>query len=185
MSSYKRLLHRADQHFFEVATAMAAQLQCRAGCTMCCHGLFEISAADVAVVIDGVAALDRADAIRLIAQARSVIEQTRHPDLRDCSPEEKELFFARADATACPALDPAGRCSIYAARPLVCRTFGLPLRDGDDYRGEECELNFTSATRKEKEAAAWDLQWEDMLGPEDEFTVPEAILLAAAVLGIE
>ena len=34
----------------------------------------------------------------------------------------------------------------------------------------------------QKTAAAWDLQWEDELGPEDEFTIPEAIVLAARML---
>jgi len=29
---------------------------------------------------------------------------------------------------ACPALDPDGRWAIYEARPLICRTHGLPIR---------------------------------------------------------
>ena len=32
-------------------------------------------------------------------------------------------------------------------------------------------------------AAAWNLQWEDELDPEDSYTVPEAIVLAARVRG--
>ena len=61
----------------------------------------------------------------------------------------------------------------------VCRTFGLPLRDGSRYIGDVCELNFEDATFDQKESAAWDLQWEDELGPEDEYSIPEAIILAA------
>ena len=48
----------------------------------------------------------------------------------------------------CPGLDPDGRCQIHAARPLVCRSYGAPLR----YRPavsllappviDVCELNF-------------------------------------------
>jgi Fe-S-cluster containining protein len=72
---------------------------------------------------------------------------------------------------------------IYEHRPLVCRTFGLPVRDGDRYLGDICDLNFTTASKKEKESAAWDLQWEDQLDPEDEYTIPEAIVLAARVRG--
>ncbi|MGH2627714.1 MAG: YkgJ family cysteine cluster protein, partial [Anaerolineales bacterium] len=45
----------------------------------------------------------------------------------------------------CPALDPDGACSIYEARPLVCRKFGMPLynprRPG--VLGA-CELNFST-----------------------------------------
>ncbi len=72
---------------------------------------------------------------------------------------------------------------IYDARPLVCRTFGLPLHEGEQYIGDVCELNFTDAEAGQKMEAAWDLRWEDELGAEDEYTVPEAIVLAARLRG--
>jgi Fe-S-cluster containining protein len=106
-----------------------------------------------------------------------------HPDLRECSPAEKERFFDRAASVACPNLDDTGACMIYESRPLVCRTFGLPLRNDEKYLGDVCELNFTTASEEEKNAASWNLQWEDELGPEDEYTVPEAIVLAARLRG--
>jgi hypothetical protein len=28
----------------------------------------------------------------------------------------------------CPALDAQGRCRVYASRPLICRSYGVPLR---------------------------------------------------------
>lgn len=46
---------------------------------------------------------------------------------------------------ACAFLDDAGACRIYADRPYVCRTQGLPLRWIDEEREAElrdiCELN--------------------------------------------
>ena len=71
---------------------------------------------------------------------------------------------------------------IYESRPLVCRTFGLPLREGDRYIGDICELNFNDASSEEKVNAAWDLRWEDELGP-DQCTIPEAIVLIARLNG--
>ena len=56
-------------------------------------------------------------------------------------------------------------------------------RDGDRYLGDICDLNFTTASQEEKDNAAWDLQWEDHLDPEDEYTIPDAIVLAARVRG--
>jgi Fe-S-cluster containining protein len=178
MPDYKEILTAADRFFSKVAAEQPAALACRLGCTLCCHGLFEISAADVSTIAQGLAAIDPEVRRALVARAETLIEKTAHPPLRECSPEEKEAFFTRADNEPCPALGPAGACLIYEHRPLVCRTFGLPIRDGAKFLGEECELNFTAASREEREAAAWDLQWEDELGPEDEFTVPEAIVLA-------
>ena len=183
MPDYKEILGAADRFFSKVAKDQPAALACRVGCTLCCHGLFEVSAADVSSIAQGLAVLEPDARRALVARAETLMETTKHPALRECSPEEKEAFFARADSIACPALGPTGACLIYEHRPLVCRTFGLPLRDGAKFIGEECELNFLTATREEREAAAWDLQWEDELGPEDEFTIPEAIVLVERLAG--
>jgi Fe-S-cluster containining protein len=72
---------------------------------------------------------------------------------------------------------------VYEHRPLVCRTFGLPLREAERYVGDVCDLNFKSATDENKLAAAWDLNWEDTLGKEDEYTIPEAIIAIARLRG--
>lgn len=51
-------------------------------------------------------------------------------------------------AGACAFLDAEGACRIYADRPYVCRTQGLPLRWIDEERGAElrdiCPLNETA-----------------------------------------
>ena len=180
---YRRILDRADEFFAGVTATQPQNLQCGRGCSLCCYGLFEIGSADVPVIAEGLAALHPMRRRMIIRRAQEIIEKSAHPNLRECSPEEKEAFFDRTAAVACPNLDDAGLCMIYDSRPLVCRTFGLPLRNGEKYIGDICELNFTAATEEEKNAAAWDLQWEDELGPEDEFTVPEAIVLAARLRG--
>ena len=50
-----------------------------------------------------------------------------------------------ADAP-CPVLDPeTGRCDLYAARPITCRTFG-PASMLEDGAIAACELNYEGAT---------------------------------------
>ncbi len=180
---YRDILDRADRHFDAVAREQPHNLQCGAGCSLCCYGLFEIGSGDVPLLAEGLETLHPMRRAKIIRRALEIVESNRHPNLRDCSPEEKEAFFDRTQATPCPTLDESGHCIMYEHRPLVCRTFGLPLRDGRRYIGDICELNFTDSTRPERMAAAWDLQWEDVLGQEDEFTIPEAIVLAARVRG--
>ena len=49
---------------------------------------------------------------------------------------------------ACPFLDDRGLCRIYAARPYICRTHGLPLRwtsEQDDEQRDICEINESCA----------------------------------------
>lgn len=181
--SYKSILDRADAFFASVTEAQPQNLQCGRGCSLCCHGLFEIGSGDVPVIAEGLALLHPMKRKSIIRRAVAMIESSEHPNLRECSPEEKEAFFERTDSTPCPNLSPAGECQIYEHRPLVCRTFGLPLREGDRYIGDICELNFTEASAAQKDSAAWDLMWEDALGPEDEYTIPEAIVLAARMNG--
>lgn len=80
-------------------------------------------------------------------------------------PIEAAAVLAHADAhrsdivvgapeQGCAFLDAAGACQVYAGRPLLCRTHGLPLRQSDKApRGalrvlddvEVCALNFTDS----------------------------------------
>jgi Fe-S-cluster containining protein len=181
--TYKGILERADAFFRSVADAQPSNLQCGRGCSFCCYGLFEIGSGDVPLIADGLAQLHPMRRKKIIRRALEVVAETRHPNLRECSLTEKGAFFERTASTPCPNLDEAGACMIYESRPLVCRTFGLPLRDAERYIGDVCELNFTAATDGERQEAAWDLQWEDELGPEDVFTIPEAIVIAARLRG--
>ena len=180
---YKEILTKADEFFGSVTRAQSQNLQCGRGCSLCCYGLFEIGSGDVPVIAEGLAKLHPSRRRKIIRKAMGLIASSSHPNLRECSPEEKEAFFDRTASVACPSLSESGECQIYESRPLVCRTFGLPLKNGEEYIGDVCELNFTNASEEEKRAASWDLQWEDELGPEDEFTVPEAIVLAARMRG--
>ena len=180
---YKRILEEADAFFASVMRTEGENLQCGRGCSLCCYGLFEIGSGDVPVIAEGLEKLHPARRKKIVRRSMEIVAESRHPNLRDCSPIEKEAFFERTASTPCPNLNDAGECMIYDSRPLVCRTFGLPLRDGDRYIGDVCELNFTDADQATKEAAAWDLQREDELGPEDEFTIPEAVVLVARMKG--
>jgi hypothetical protein len=47
----------------------------------------------------------------------------------------------------CPLLD-NDRCSLYTARPIICRTHGLPLliEEAAGMRVDRCPLNFTGTT---------------------------------------
>lgn len=177
--SYRDILRSADEHFAATVKDQPRNLNCRLGCTLCCYGLFQIAEADLAMIANGVEQLEPDTRAAMVERAERMMRDTAHPDLREASESEKEAFFHRTAELPCPALGPEGQCLIYEHRPLVCRTFGLPIRDGATYLGEECELNFTSASQSEKERAAWDLQREDEVGPEDQFTVAEAIVLVA------
>jgi Fe-S-cluster containining protein len=180
--SYREILDRADRFFRDVAASQPDQLQCN-GCSLCCYGLFEISAADIPGLAEGLSALHHSRRAAVIRRAVAIVAESVHPNLRECTPMEKDAFFHRTASTRCPNLSEEGRCLVYEHRPLVCRTFGVPLREGDRYVGDVCDLNFNTASAEQKFAAAWDLGDEDVLGREDEYTIPEAIIAIARMRG--
>ena len=181
--TYKKILERADAHFASVMASQRENLQCGAGCSLCCYGLFEIGSGDVPVIAEGLEKLHPSRRRKIIRRALEIVKQSAHPNLRECSVDEKEAFFDRTQSTPCPNLDEKGLCMMYEHRPLVCRTFGLPLREKRTYIGDVCELNVNDATQAQRMKAAWDLSWEDVLGPEDEFTIPEVIVLVSRLRG--
>jgi hypothetical protein len=111
--------------FFAAATAReGAAITCHAGCDDCCRRRFTVTGIEAAVIREGLAALPGERRLALAIRARD------------------------GDPGVCPALDDDGRCAIYAHRPVICRTHGLPLRFTEPRAGrslpmlDACPKNF-------------------------------------------
>ncbi len=146
-------------------------LVCKPGCSQCCIGVFPIAQEDAARLREGLATLEHTDP----AQAQRV--RTRAADsLARLTPvfpgdsttgilnedyESSPLFAdesqdALGDNEPCPVLDPTtGTCDLYGHRPILCRTFGPPMRTAEDNLAT-CELCFTDATTEEIAACELD-----------------------------
>jgi hypothetical protein len=104
VQAYVVQLHAlVDQLLAPLHRDHAERLMCRRGCSDCC--------------VDNLTVFEvEADRIRgrLAALAEDGADLTPGP------------------SGACALLDPSGACRVYAERPYVCRSQGLPLRWGDD-----------------------------------------------------
>ena len=149
-------------------------LACRLGCTECCVGPFDITPLDAWRLRRGLAGLAarRPDAAAAIVGrareqwARMAVAFPGDPVRGVLSQElaAREAFFAAFAALPCPALDPpTGACQLYDSRPVSCRTFGLPIRCGDQLL-PPCRLNFTTAAPEEVTAATVDPDPDDLEG---------------------
>jgi uncharacterized protein len=98
------LFARIDAFFDRVREREPGGLTCHAGCDDCCQRRLSVTGIEAEVIAEGLAGLP--EDVRERASARA----------------------AAKGATACAALEPDGRCAIYAVRPVVCRTHGLPIR---------------------------------------------------------
>ena len=118
LSGYRAFIDRVDQFCHNISSTYASEITCKAGCSSCClHiSLFPIEAAVVAEAL-----------------AKLPIEML-------------QLLASRIDRSGnepCPLLV-ADHCVVYQARPLICRTHGLPLLIESDgvKRVTFCEDNF-------------------------------------------
>jgi Fe-S-cluster containining protein len=146
-------------------------LACRPGCTQCCHGIFPISYQDAARLREGLATLettDPAQATRI--RTRAAESRTRltplfpgdqatgilNEDYESSALFTDESEKSIGDNEPCPILDPTtGTCDLYESRPIVCRTFGPPMRTPEGNLAT-CELCFIHATTDEIVASELD-----------------------------
>jgi Fe-S-cluster containining protein len=94
----------------------------------------------------GVFTITPLDALRL---RRGFDELREHEPERAAKVRQRARAYRGDEDEPCPALDPdTGTCDLYAARPIVCRAFGPPVRCGDEAVGI-CELCYHGASDEE------------------------------------
>ena len=119
-----------------------AHIQCRPGCSECCHQQFRVSELEGALLREGLAAAPRDVQMDVRARAR-----------------------VQVAGDACPVLSAAGSCRLYAHRPRICRKYGIPLWHPDrPHELKTCRLNFREVEDLEAELivepqAAWAEDW--------------------------
>jgi Fe-S-cluster containining protein len=153
------LVQIADAALADAARRGGSHLVCKPGCSQCCVGVFPIALQDAARLRTGLAALDavdpaKANRIRLRnADSLSRLEPwfpgDRATGILGEDYEAAILFEEFANDEICPVLDPAtGTCDLYESRPILCRTFGPPMRTEEGNLGT-CELCFIHASTEE------------------------------------
>ena len=144
-------------------------LVCHPGCTQCCHGVFPVSQQDAARLREGLHLLEQQDSRRAtrirarvsdsLARIAPLFPGDRVTGILDEDYEESPLFSDEesiGDSEPCPVLDPVtGTCDLYEHRPIVCRTFGPPMRTAEGDLAT-CELCYVSATTEEIAACELD-----------------------------
>jgi Fe-S-cluster containining protein len=156
-----------------VTTALASSIQrsgphlaCRPGCSQCCIGVFPIAHEDAARLREGLLALEQTDpekAARIharVADSLTRLDPWFPGDLTigilNEDYEAAILFEEFANDEPCPVLDlDHGTCDLYEHRPILCRTFGPPMRT-EEGNLATCELCFIHASTEEIAAAALD-----------------------------
>jgi Fe-S-cluster containining protein len=162
------LVQIADAALADATLRGGAHLACHPGCSRCCIGVFPIALQDAARLRDGLAQAEPGKAARIrtrVAESLARLSPWFPGDpVTGILAEDYEatiLFEEFANDEPCPVLDPAtGTCDLYAHRPILCRTFGPPMRTPEDNLGT-CELCFIHASTEEIAAAELDPTFPD------------------------
>ncbi len=119
LAPYRALLEQVDRLCGTIAAAYPEQIACREGCSACCtlQGVLPVEAASLALALQR---LPSGEAGRLRHRLSVAVSEEFCPLLADDC------------------------CPLYAVRPVICRTHGLPLlvEDESGRRVDHCPLNF-------------------------------------------
>jgi Fe-S-cluster containining protein len=139
--AYRQTAAEIEREFERNRELHGERIQCRRGCTDCCHQLFQITEIEAAMISAGVRELDQEVQQRIRARASGYME-TRRVMVSQGEPEAWGQLPPPGSRLLCPLLED-GACLIYDHRPLLCRKFGIPLWNPDrPGRVYACELNF-------------------------------------------
>jgi Fe-S-cluster containining protein len=150
------LTGQLDAALADAARRSGRWLLCGPGCSECCHGPFGITQLDAHRLRMGLAELEERDpprATRVRERARDaaarLAQQFPGVSLAQAGAADVEADGRFPRDEPCPALDPeTGSCDLYKARPVICRTFGPPVR-GEYGSVAICEKCFQGATAEE------------------------------------
>jgi uncharacterized protein len=121
LATYRQLLSKIDQKFSEIQSRNSAKMKCGQGCHSCCVPNLTVFA------------IERENLKELIQSTPGLEQKLR--DLEASDPFQGER---------CKFLEADGKCAVYEARPLVCRSHGAPLfsKQDDKQLLDVCPLNF-------------------------------------------
>jgi len=118
----KVLNDEVDAFFDDVHGRYADQMACGVGCSACCKSGIVVTAIESHAITELMSTMSADERVALVERA------------------------GRDRDESCAALDAAGRCMIYAARPLVCRAHGVPMRQASRLPVVACVKNFDEGT---------------------------------------
>ena len=161
-----RLVQIVDSAVADAYRRGGAHLVCRPGCSQCCIGVFPIAHEDGARLREGLATLEQTDPERAarirtrVADSLTRLNPWFPGDLAagilNEDHEAAILFEEFANDEPCPVLDlEHGTCDLYEHRPILCRTFGPPMRT-EEGNLATCELCFIHASTEEIAACELD-----------------------------
>jgi Fe-S-cluster containining protein len=160
------LVQIADAALASATQRSGAHLVCRPGCSQCCVGVFPIAWQDadrLSTALHELQEIDPDKAARIADRVQRSLARIdpwfpgdRATGILGEDYEAAILFEEFANDEPCPVLDlEQGTCDLYEHRPILCRTFGPPMRTPEQNLAT-CELCYIQASTEEIAACELD-----------------------------
>lgn len=132
MTDLRPLQKKAETAFDQFMKKYAKEMTCAKGCSRCCVGGLSVFAWEAAIITDWFFDLTPQQQQEWKA-LQDLPSSLAEPFLNSDGEKDKPCSFLRNDS-----------CTIYEARPSLCRTQGMALqiKDGDQILRDWCPLNF-------------------------------------------
>lgn len=108
-----------------------SDMNCQAGCSQCCHVDLSVFEGEAILIVEWYQALP-------LEEKKLLSDLWKGPDQASQVPKKQPCTFLRDN-----------KCTIYASRPVICRTQGVVLqvktqieKNNTEIRGDVCPLNF-------------------------------------------
>ncbi len=107
-----------DQTMAELFHRFPQEVKCGRGCTDCCHAVFDVSFIEASFMARTFIELPRNQQEDIRQNAEEAAEKWQEMINNDDKPANSRI--------RCPLLSADGTCACYMARPVNCRTYGVP-----------------------------------------------------------
>lgn len=157
LEAYRELVREVDELSERLFNRYKSNLECRRGCYFCCSSI---------AVLPVEHFVARRWHLRVSARSESALSEsaataTIRGPARDRTAQGALPVAPGEEGARCAMLGGDGACTIYPARPVICRVHGLPLAyplyeydqagrllDGEERVDLWCDLNFTDLSEE-------------------------------------
>jgi Fe-S-cluster containining protein len=143
---YEALLDLADGLFEQVLQQHPECVNCKIGCSDCCHALFDLTLIEALYLnhkfnerFSGPEKEELFEAANVADRQAARIKRDAYRSLQKGTSETEVLEQLAEERIRCPLLDGKEQCVLYEIRPITCRLYGIPTAIGG--RGHTCGIS--------------------------------------------
>ena len=132
-SKYESLVGMADAVFNKVSNEYEHLVECKNGCSDCCHALFDLTFVEALYINNCFNQTFSGKQKEALLEKANRADRKTHQIKREAHKESQKgknevdiLGMMALEKVRCPLLNDKDACDLYPYRPVTCRFYGIP-----------------------------------------------------------